>query len=193
MRFGVSRPCSSLDRRLLMSVSLPEMVPDLGLLILGAAISFYATTTFERYKRFGEILREVAQARLYAEGYPVSPRDLLRAHQKALDYWRFLEGRQWALDAEGHHKAAAQVGRLVSFAYRTTACVERMLEDQKGSSIDAYLLAFQSEFGRIKDREFIRFEEKLRPSLWALLRPIPQSILPKSREAILVDFFERLL
>ncbi|MGH9436072.1 MAG: hypothetical protein ACRD06_08750 [Terriglobia bacterium] len=167
---------------------------NIGFMFLGAAVSFYATIVFERYKRFGDILREIAQARVYAEGYPCSPRDLARAHQKALDYWRFLEGRQWAIDCEGHHRAAAQVGRLVSFAYRTTACVERMLVDQqKGSSIDVYLSAFQSEFGRIRDREFLRFEEKLRPSIWALCRPFPQPVLPKRRDAILVDFFDRLL
>lgn len=170
------------------------LVSNVAFMLLGAIISFYATIVFERYKRFGEILRDVAQARVYAEGYPISPRDLPRAHQEALNYWRFLEGRQWAMDAEGHHKAAALVGRLVNFAYRTTVCVERMLGDQqKGSSIDTYLGAFQSEFGRINNREFVRFEEKLRPSLGALFRPTPQPILPKKREAILVDFFDRLL
>ena len=169
------------------------MVSDWVFMLLGAAISFFATIVFERYKRFGEILRDVAQARVHAEGYPISPRDLSRAHEKALDYWRFLEGRQWALDAEGHHKAAAKVGRLASFAYRTTACLERMIKDQqKGSSIDAYLTAFQSEFSRIRDREFVRFEDTVRPSIWALLLPVPQPILPRKRETVLVDFFDRL-
>ena len=170
-----------------------EIIDNALFMILGAAISFYATIVLERYKRFGEILREVAQARQYAEGYPLSRRDLPRADQKSLDYWRFLEGRQWALDAEGHHKAAAQVGRLVSFAYRTTACIERMLEDQqKGVPIDAYLMAFQSEFARIKDKEFVRFEEKVQPTFWTFLRPFPQPILPTERDVILVDFFDRL-
>jgi hypothetical protein len=121
-------------------------VSNVAFMLLGAAVSFYATIVFERYKRFGDLLREIAQARLHTEGYPISPRDIVRAHQMALDYWRFLEGMQWSLDAEGHHGAAAQVGRLVSFAYRTTACLERMLGDQaKGSSIDTYLSAFQSD------------------------------------------------
>ena len=118
---------------------------------------------------------------------------MARAHEEAFDYWRFLEGRQWALDSEGHTKAAAEVGRLVSFAYRTTACIERMLGDQQQSlAIDAYLTAFQSEFGRIKNREFVQFEKRVRPSVWAFLRPLPQSILPRKRETILVDFFDRL-
>jgi hypothetical protein len=170
-----------------------DVASNVVFMLLGAAVSFYATIVFERYKRFGEILREVAQARVHAEGYPISPQDLARAHEEAFDYWRFLEGRQWALDAEGHHKAAAQVGRLVSFAYRTTACIERMLGDkQQGLAIDKYLMAFQSEFGRIKDREFVRFEEKVRPSVWAFLRPLPQSILARERQTILVDFFDRL-
>jgi hypothetical protein len=170
-----------------------ELLNNTLFMVLGAIISFYATTVFERYKRFGEILREVAQARVHAEGYPISRRDLARADQKSLDYWRFLEERKWALDAEGHHKAAAQVGRLVSFAYRTTACIERMLEDQqKGLSVDAYLSAFQIEFARIKDKEFIRFEEKIRPAVWALLQPFPQAILPKRSDVILVDFFDHL-
>jgi hypothetical protein len=56
--------------------------------LLGAVVSFYATVVFERYKRFGEILREVAQARRYdmGLGYPVSPRDLGRAHPAALSF-----------------------------------------------------------------------------------------------------------
>ena len=169
------------------------MVSNVLFMLLGAVISFFATIVFERYKRFGEILREVAQARVHAEGYPVSPRDLVRAHGKALDYWRFLEGRQWTLDAEGHHKAAAQLGRLASFAYRTTAFIERMRNDlEKGSSIVAYFTAFQSEFSRIRDGEFVRFEDTVRPSVWALLVPAPQPILPKKRETVLVDFFDRL-
>ncbi len=169
------------------------MVSNVVFMLLGAAISFYATVVFERYKRFGEILREVAQARVHAEACPISPPDLSRARQKASEYWLFLESRQWALDAEGHHKAAARVGRLVSFAYRAAACIERMIKDQqKGSSIDAYFTAFQSEYGRIRDGEFVRFEETVRPSLRALLRPLPQPVLPGKRETILVDFFDRL-
>jgi hypothetical protein len=168
-------------------------VPGLVFMLLGAAISLYATIVFERYKGFGDTLREIALARVHAEGYPISPRDISRAHHEAFDYWRFLEGRRWALDAEGHHKAAAQVGRLVGFAYATVACVERMLRDQQnGLSVDTYLMAFQIEYGRIKDHEFVRFEERLRPNVWALIRPLPQPILPNKMETIPVDYFDKL-
>lgn len=163
-------------------------------MLLGGAISFHATIIFERYKQFGETLRDIADARIRAEGYPISPKDLERAHEKSLEYWRFLEGKQWSLDAQGQHKAAARVGRLVSFTYRTTACIERMMKDQKaGNSINVYLMAFQSEFGQIKTEEFTRFEETVKPNIWVLLRPLPQSILPRKRETMLVNFFDKLL
>jgi Collagen triple helix repeat (20 copies) len=163
-------------------------------MLLGAIISFYATIVFERYKRFLEILREVALARVHAEGYPMSPRDLTRAHPKALDYWRFLEEKQWEMNDEGQQRAAAELGRLVSFAYRTTACIEKMLtEQQKGNSIDTYLTAFQSEFGRIKREEFIQFEGKVPASRWAFLRPLPQPRIHRAATQIMVSYFDRLL
>lgn len=163
-------------------------------MILGVAISFYATIVFERYKRFGEVLRELVLARVPFEGYPISPRDLSRAHMKAIEYWRFLETKKRVLDSEGHQKVAAKVGRLESFAYRTTACIERMLKDQNNNKpIDLYLGAFQSEYKQIKNKEFVRFEETHRPNWKSLLQPFPQSILPTKREHILVDYFDKLL
>ena len=45
-----------------------DFASNVFFMFLGAAISFYATIVFERYRRFGEILREVAQARVHAEG-----------------------------------------------------------------------------------------------------------------------------
>ncbi len=172
----------------------PDFASPVLFTLLGAIISLYATVVFERYKRFGEILREVAQARRYAEGYPVSPRDLSRAHPAALDYWRFLERKQGDMNAEGQHEAAAQLGLLVSFAYRAAACIEKMLEDERnGIPIGVYFSAFQSEYVRIKDRDFIRFEANVRGRLRTFLRPLPQPVLPKQSTAILVDYFETLL
>ncbi|MBI3742845.1 MAG: hypothetical protein HY261_00960, partial [Chloroflexi bacterium] len=127
-------------------------------------------------------------------GYPLGPNDLERAHTKAFDYWRYLDNQQWALDAEGQHKAAARLGLLVSFAYRTVACIEKMMDLKKqAGSVDQYLMAFQSEYNRIKDREFIRFEETIRSRQWPLLQPYPQRVLPITREHILVTYFDDIL
>ena len=161
--------------------------------LLGALVSFYATVVFERYKRFGGLLREVAQARRYDMplGYPVSPRDLERAHPAALSFWGFVERKQGEMNAEGHHDAAARLGLLVSFAHRSRSCIEEMLADKNnGNSIDAYFSFFQSEYGRIKNRDFIRFEESIHGKLRTFLRPFPQPVLPKESAHILVDYFE---
>lgn len=167
---------------------------DVFFMLLGGVISFYATIVYERYKQFGEILREIAAARIHAENYPVSPSDLKRAHDHSLELWRLLENRQWALDAQGQHNAAAQIGRLAGFVYRATACMERMLADQKqGRAVDIYFTAFQSEFARIKEAEFLRFENQIRPEIGALLRPYPRQPAPEQRKSILVDYFNDLL
>ena len=164
--------------------------------LLGAAIALYVTVVFERYKRFGGILRDVAQARRHSEGYPLGLSDLPRAHDASLDYWRYLERKQGDMDAEGQHDAAAQIGRLVSFAYRATAKSERMLNDKnKGvsvSSVSLYLSEFQMEYNRIKDRDFIRFEGGIHGKRAVFLHPWPQPILSNKATVILVDYFDRL-
>jgi hypothetical protein len=95
------------------------------------------------------------------------------------------------MNAEGQHYAAARLGLLVSFAYRVAACIEEMLADESnGKSIDVYFRFFQSEYGRIKDRDFIRFEVSIHGKLWTFLRPFPQPVLPQESAHILVDYFE---
>ena len=167
---------------------------DVFFMFLGTIVSFYATIVFERYKRFQEILRSIALARIHYEGYPISPYDLVRAHPLAIEYWRFLESQQWSLDTEGHYAAAAQVGRLTSFAFRTGTCIEHMLDEQKKKrAIANYLAAFQSEYGRLKNDEFTQFEKRIRPNRWALLKPFPGSVLPTRRTQVMVNYFDRLM
>jgi len=162
--------------------------------LLGALVSFYATILFERYKRFRETLLEIAKARQLNEGYPISTKNLHPVYSKAVDYWRLLESKQWTLNADGHVEAAAQVGRLVSLAHRSAACIENLLnKNTKGLPENQYLSAFQSEFSRIYNNNFVRFEERLKPSVKALLQPFPHAYAPVSAKVILVDFFENLL
>jgi hypothetical protein len=162
--------------------------------MLGTLISFYATTLFERYKRFRETLLDIARNRQHNEAYPMSTRNLQPVYEKAVDYWRLLESKQWTLNADGHVEAAAQVGRLTSFAYRSAICIEHLLNKQtKGAPEDRYLSAFQTEYNRIKDANFIQFERRLKPSLKALLQPYPHAYAPTIAKVIDVDFFLTLL
>jgi hypothetical protein len=162
--------------------------------LLGMLTSFYATIIFERYKRFREILLDIAKSRQLNEGYPISIKNLQPIYGKAIDYWRLLESKQWMLNADGHVEAAAQVGRLTSFAYRSAICIEHLLnKDTKGLREDQYLSAFQISYGRIKDSNFIQFEKSLRPNLKALLQPYPHASAPVELKVILVDFFDNLL
>jgi hypothetical protein len=162
--------------------------------LLGALVSFYATILFERYKRFRETLLEIARARQLNEGYPISTKNLQPVYEKAINYWRLLESKQWTLNADGHVEAAAQVGRLVSLAYRSAACIENLVnKSTKGLREEQYLSAFQIEFTTIYSKNFVRFEERLRPSVKALLQPFPHAYAPASAKVICVDFFETLL
>ncbi len=162
--------------------------------VLGMLVSFYATMLFERYKRFRETLLDIARKRqLDSEAYPTSTKNLLPVYDKALEYWRFLEGKQWTLNADGHVDAAAQVGRLASFAYRSAACIEHLMQqDSKGLSGDHYLQAFQIEYRRIYDANFVAFENRLKPNIKALLQPYPHAYAPTRATVVLVDFFDKL-
>ena len=82
--------------------------------VLGMLVSFYATILFERYKRFRETLLDIAKGRQHNEAYPISTKNLLPVYERAIEYWRLLESKQWTLNADGHVEAAAQVGRLLS-------------------------------------------------------------------------------
>lgn len=169
------------------------MAWDLFLLLIGAVIALYVTVIFERRQRFGELLRDIAGARQRFEGYPLGTNDLQRAHGKAFDFWQLLEAKQWSLNADGQHNAAKEVGRLTSFAYRATAQVERMINDAgAGKPIDVRFMAFQQEFQRIKSDEFTQFEANLKPSWFALLRPVPHPVLPKKAIVSMVDYFDSL-
>lgn len=181
-------------RSLLAQKWVADIAQNLVFLFMGATVSFYATIVFERYKRFGDILRAIGQARSHSGIYPTSASDLVRAASKSTELWRFLESQQWELDAEGHHKAAAQVARLAAFVYRSNACISHMLNDQKDKKpINIYFIAFQSEYQTIYNDNFIQFEKPLRANRWALWRPKPSSILPTRQTAVVVDYFDKLL
>ena len=162
--------------------------------LLGGLISFYATIVFERYKRFRETLMQVAYARQHNTGYATSLNGLQASYDAAVDYWRQLEQLQWTLNADGHFDSAAEVGKLVSFAYRAATCVEKLLHGRvKGITPDQYLQAYQSEYGRISNREFTAFENRLKPRWKAILQWYPHPYAPVAAKSILVDYFDTIL
>ena len=172
------------------------VLSDVLVLLLGTLLSLYATVVFERRKRFGEILRDVGRTRQHFQGYPVSPgpRDLEYAHTETVRFWHFLEEKEWELAADGHRDAAARINRLHSFFLRVATCIEKMQsKNTKGLAVDQYLMEFQSEYQRIYDSEFRRYESAIRPSTWALIRPLPHPVLPKSLTAYSGDDFIALL
>lgn len=162
--------------------------------LVGAAVSLYTTVVLERYNRFNTILREINHARRRAELYPLGVSDLRRARDEGLDYWHRLEHARDDMDAEGQHRAAKRIGRLVSFAYIATAKTEGMLNDsddpETRTSVPVRLQAFQLEFNRIKDAEFIGFEDTVRGQLGVFLRPLPQRPIAERTEVELVDYFQ---
>lgn len=169
------------------------MIAQTASLLLGVALSLYATVVFERRKRFRELLREIAQTRVATAWYPISPHDLERVHPHAVDFWQFLDRTRWELDAMGHHAATEQLSRLSSFIAGAAACIERMLAAQRrGESVDPYFCAFQEEHRRASE-EFIRFEATVSPSRAALLRPMPAPLLPQTRGSASASYFQHLL
>jgi hypothetical protein len=173
-----------------------EAISPLVFVLIGTAVSLYTTVVLERYNRFNEILREINHARRRAELYPLSVSDLERARDAGLDYWHLLEHARDDMDAEGQHRAAKRVGRLVSFAYVATARIECMLSDtrdkEKGGSVPGRLAAFQREFNRIKDDEFIRFEDSVKGELSVFLKPLPQKPITDRVAVEVVDYFNDL-
>lgn len=165
-------------------------------MLLGAVVSLYVTVVFERYTRFGELLREVARARQHFEGqaWSTSIEHLRRSHELTVAQFHLLEDKEWSLNADGHHKAAAAVGRLKNFTFRAAACVENMLASKtQGLTLSQYLSVFTSEYGSIQGREFVAFERRLHPSIPALLRPYPHPVMPTAATVTLVTYFDRLL
>lgn len=169
---------------------------DVLILLLGTLLSLYATVVFERRKRFGEILRDVGRARQHFQGYPVSPgpKDLEYAHTETVRFWHLLEEKEWELAADGHREAAARINRLHTFFFRVATCIEKMQSKKtNGLTVDQYLMEFQSEYHRIYDSEFIQYESTIRPRKWALFRPLPHPVLPKSLTGYAGDDFLALL
>jgi hypothetical protein len=172
------------------------VLSDAVVLLLGTLLSLYVTVVFERQKRFGDLLRDVGRTRQHFEGYPVSPgpKDLEHAHTQTVNFWRFLENKEWGLAADGHHQASARINRLKAFFFRAAACIEKMQSgDTKGLPVDQYLMEFQSEYQRIYDGEFRQYESTIHPTMWALIRPFPHPVLPKSLTAVGVNDFDTLL
>lgn len=169
---------------------------DVLVLFLGTLLSLYATVVFERRKRFGEILRDVGRTRQHFQGYPVSPspRDLEYAHTETVRFWHFLEEKEWELAADGHREAAARINRLHAFFFRVATCIEKMRSKKtNGLTVDQYLMEFQSEYQRIYDSEFRQYELTIRPTMWALFRPLPHPVLPRSLTVVSGDDFLALL
>lgn len=173
-----------------------SVVSNIVFMLVGAALSLYATIVFERFKRFKENVRSIGEARQLYEGYPVSLAqiELERAHGRAIDFWRLLESKQWALNADQHYRAAAKVDKLKNFAFRTTTLIEKLQrDDTKGLEKSQFLSAFQAEYNRIKSDEFVQFEKEIRPGWWALLKPFPNPVLPKQATTVMVNYFDKLL
>jgi hypothetical protein len=171
-----------------------DAASPLVFVLIGAAVSLYATVVLERYNRFNAILRAVNHARRRAELYPLAVSDLKRARDEGLDYWHRLEHARDDMDAEGQHRAAKRISRLVSFAYIATSKTEGMLADaqdpEKRASVPARLQAFQLEFNRIKDDEFVRFEDTVKGQLAIFLRPMPQRPITDRTGVEIVDYFQ---
>ena len=164
--------------------------------VLGSIVSFYGTMLFERYKRFREILLDISQARQMNDAYPTGIKNLEPVYLRAIDYWRTIGRKRWTLHADGHHEAAAQVGRLESFAYRSALCIEHLVNnDTLGLSPNNYLSAYQTEFNKIvREEKFVAFERQLHPNIGALLRPYPHPYSPLKATAIVgLTFFSDLL
>jgi hypothetical protein len=169
---------------------------DLWLVLFGAVVSLYTTVVFERYKRFGELMRTVARNRQNFEGEAHSPNEahLKRAHEKSMAFYGLLEETVWSLDTDGQHKAAAEVGRLQTFIFQATACVENMLAKQtKGLKLDQYLSEYTMIFGEVYHGVFGRFEDHIRPEIAPLLRPYPHPVMRRKATAIVVRYFDKLL
>jgi hypothetical protein len=172
------------------------VLSDVLVLLLGTLLSLYATVVFERRKRFGELLRDVGRTRQHFEGYPVSPgpKDLEHAHKEKVRFWHFLEDKEWSLAADGHHRAAARINRLKAFFFRVATCIEKMQSrNTNGLAVDQYLTEFQSEYQRIYDSEFRQYESTIHPTIWAVIRPFPHPVLPRSLTAVIVNDFDALL
>lgn len=172
-------------------------VKDVALLLLGAVISFYATAVFERYKRFGEMLRNVARNRELSLEY-LSDLSLMVnleiAYRRMDAFHELLAETTWSLEADGHEDAAKKMAHLQSFIKRAAGCVGHMMSERTSPlTAKQYLEEFMTEYQDIFNANFQRFEEQLRPSWKALLRLFPHGVLPEQRVANEFDYFDELL
>lgn len=169
---------------------------DLWLIILGAAVSLYTTVVFERYKRFGELVRTVARTRQNFEGHASSTAvpHLERAHERSIAFYRLLEETEWSLDTDGQHKAAAAVARLKGFMFQATTCIEHMLAKKtKGLTADQYLSEYTNIYADVWSGVFGRYEDRIKPEIAPLLRPYPHPVMRRKATAVSVEYFNKLL
>jgi len=159
---------------------------------LGFLGSIYGSIVFQRWNRFKNIMRDVALARINYEGYPTKPETLEMSLNKTNEFWRLINIKFLELTADGHFEAGKEVGTLQSFTYRTAAHIENMLNLKNEQQVGIYLQAFQIEYKRIYDEEFIQFENKLKPNIKALLIPKPHPITAIKSVTVLVDYFDKL-
>ena len=169
---------------------------DLWLILLGAAVSLYTTVVFERYKRFGELMRTVARTRQHFEGHASSTAvaHLERAHERSIAFYQMLEETEWSLDTDGQHKAAAAVAHLKGFMFQATTCIEHMLAKKtKGLTVDQYLSEYTNIYADVWSQVFLRFEDRIQPEIAPLLRPYPHPVMRRKATAVGVEYFNKLL
>jgi hypothetical protein len=173
-------------------------VKDIALLLLGTLISFYATVVFERYKRFGEMLRDTARSRELSLEYPPTyakwAADLEIAYRRMTSFYEELEKTTWSLEVDGHVDAARKLAHLQSFMDRAARCVDRMINGRMGNlTPEEYLEKFRVEYKRIFEANFQGFEEHLWPNWGALLQIYPHRPIRISRVTNQFDYFDQLL
>jgi len=168
-------------------------VKDIALLLLGAVISFYATVVFERYKRFGEMLRDTARSRELSLEYPPYSKSTVHleiAYRQMESFREELAKTTWSLEVDGHLGAARKLAHLQSFVERAARCVDGMINERTGNlTTEEFLDRFKAEYKRIFEANFQSFEERLQPNWGALLQPYPHRTLPVSRVTNEFDYF----
>ena len=162
--------------------------------ILGFLTSMYGSIIFQRWTRFKEIIRDTTILRQNFTGYPIELQDLQQCVTKSFDYWRQIENNRMSLDADGHKLAAKELSKLSNFIYSTMykmAYISDHYLSKKPNSSNL-LSIFQSEFGKIKNRDFVRFEEKLKPDWNSILKIGTHPILPEGQSQAGVTYFDTL-
>jgi hypothetical protein len=170
---------------------------DIALLLAGAVISLYVTVVFERYKRFGEMMRALARNREMSVRYPpcsTATVNLEIAYRRMEGFREFLAETTWNLEAEGHGAAAKEVAKLLSFMENAARCVDRMLQESTGNlTTEQYREQFNAEYQKVFNGNFQSLEDRLRPSWGALLRCYPHPKLAEKRVTTEFDTFHDLL